>query len=272
MDMKLIDKQKIDIKPWCIKLKIAAEMSQNLKNLIDENGKIDLSESYAINEYNKAAFKIMANITIEIPDGNLIPTACLRQAYLTILSENLFNNGDKIIEIGTGSSAAISLLAAKNYNLEVIATEIDEVSLMWAKKNIAANKMGDKINLVKSDGGIIKPIVKNNISINDYNTVLCYPPTYPESDREYFRNNRTKKGFKGTQNEMIGGGKDGYDFIERYIDESIFYDIENITILLIFELHKEMARNQLIENNRNVKIIELVAGNRIRYLMVGSKK
>jgi hypothetical protein len=33
-----------------------------------------------------------------------------------------------------------------------------------------------------------------------------------------------------------------------------------------------MARNQLIENNRNVKIIELVAGNRIRYLMVGSKK
>ncbi len=71
---------------------------------------------------------------------------------------------------------------------------------------------------------------------------------------------------------MIGGGKDGYDFIERYIDESIFYNIENITILLIFELHKEMARNQLIENNRNVKIIELVAGNRIRYLMVGSKK
>jgi hypothetical protein len=213
MDMKLIDKQKIDIKPWCIKLKIAAEMSQNLKNLIDENGRIDLSESYAINEYNKAAFKVMANITIEIPDGNLIPTACLRQAYLTILSENLFNNGDRIIEI-----------------------------------------------------------VKNNISIDDYNTVLCYPPTYPESDREYFRNNRTKKGFKGTQNEMIGGGKDGYDFIERYIDESIFYDIENITILLIFELHKEMARNQLIENNRNVKIIELVAGNRIRYLMVGSKK
>jgi len=258
MDMKLIDKQKIDIKPWCIKLKIAAEMSQNLKNLIDENGKIDLSESYAINEYNK--------------DGNLIPTACLRQAYLTILSENLFNNGDKIIEIGTGSSAAISLLAAKNYNLDVIATEIDEVSLIWAKKNIAANKMDDKIYLVKSDGGIIKPIVKNNISIDNYNTVLCYPPTYPESDREYFRNNRTKKGFKGTQNEMIGGGKDGYDFIERYIDESIFYDIDNITILLIFELHKEMARNQLIENNRNVKIIELVAGNRIRYLMVGSKK
>jgi hypothetical protein len=71
---------------------------------------------------------------------------------------------------------------------------------------------------------------------------------------------------------MIGGGKVGYDFIKRYIDEAIFYDIENITILLIFELHKEMARNQLIENNRNVKIIELIAGNRIRYLMVGSKK
>ena len=84
-------------------------------------------------------------------------------------------------------------------------------------------------------------------------TPFCVTHQHTQRVREYFRNNRTKKGFKGTQNEMIGGGKDGYDFIERYIDESIFYNIENITILLIFELHKEMARNQLIENNRNVK-------------------
>lgn len=204
--MGLIDRPEIDITPWCIRLKPAAEISPKLREYQDENGKIDFGNTDALNAYNKAALRVMSGLKLQLPPRNLVPTICLRQAYLTVLIDELLSRGSNILEIGTGASAVISMIASKNHGLNVTATELSDESYQSALNNIEMNKL-ENISLIKSSGGIIKGVISPETS---FDAVLCYPPTYPEGDRKEYRRTKPLSGFKGTESEMIGGGDEGY--------------------------------------------------------------
>jgi len=263
MDLHLRDQ--IDITPWCIRLAPAAALSAELRSFQNSRGRIDFGDTDSVNAYNRAAFKVMADLELIIPDRNLVPTACLRQAYLTVLLDSILQRGDRILEIGTGATAAIAMLAAKAHGLRVVATEIDPESHQIALQNIRRNQLTEMIDLQLSRGGIIKDVVETT----GIRAVLCYPPTYPEADRETYQNEEVG-GFKGTESEMIGGGDDGYDFIRQYLDEAVAAAIPVITILLIFESHADLAEDQLSTYQRNIYRIRLNAGTRKRYLIIST--
>ena len=67
---------------------------------------------------------------------------------------------NRILEIGTGASAIISLFAAKSFDLKVLATEINESSIDSAERNISTNNMSHKIQLLKSEGGILDQVIE----------------------------------------------------------------------------------------------------------------
>lgn len=53
--------------------------------------------------------------------------------------------------IGAGASCIFPLLGSKKNNWCFVATELDEISLNYAKENVERNHLGEKIALVKAD-------------------------------------------------------------------------------------------------------------------------
>ncbi len=269
--MDIQNDKNIDIKPWCVKIIDAAKIYPHLLEHIDDRGKIDLGDPIALIEYNKAVALYLANLRIEVPHGKLIPAICLRFAYVKILAENYLPKNARILEIGTGSSAMIALIAAAKYNFNVVATEIDQESLISARNNVNKNKLQNKITLVKSDFGILSNVVDHN---EKFDGLLVNPPYYPSYDSIRYKNNsKNERGFRGSLSEMIGGGLDGFDFVKQLISEATSKDfnIELITLICYFQNHALLAVKLLKNVGRHTIVIKLKVGTRKRFLIIGKK-
>ncbi|MCY3411157.1 MAG: RlmF-related methyltransferase [Candidatus Heimdallarchaeota archaeon] len=229
------------------------------------NGKIDLGNKDALIEYNKAIAWILLDLKFTVPSNFLIPTICLRYNYLDILIRRF--QPRHILEIGTGSTAILAMIAAKKYQIPVTATEINTESLNWARKNIELNAVDHLITLIQSTGGIINGVIPKDAY---FDMLVCYPPMYPQEDRKNFEDQRKERGFQGVPSEMVGGGKDGFDFIAHLIEEVIVSgQVGIITILNIKRTHADQCMERLQEAQISAEMIELLAGNRKRYIVIG---
>ena len=72
---------------------------------------------------------------------------------------------------------------------------------------------------------------------------------------------------------MIGGGESGFDFINKLIIEaaSDIFNIELISLLLIFKNHVQPTVDLLESAGRNTRVVLLKAGTRTRYLILGKQ-
>jgi 23S rRNA A1618 N6-methylase RlmF len=256
----------INIKPWCVKIETALEKYPQLQGYV-EDGKLDFGNHESLIAYNQAVAYVLADLQIEVPSNHLIPAVCLRHAYMKIITEKYVSTNKKIIEIGAGASGIISLLAAKLYNHDIVATEINESSYLACIENIARNKLEHKINLIKSSGGILMDVIPYN---SKFDALVTYPPTYAGSIQDEKKMDK-KRGFKGVESEMIGGGLDGFEFTKNLISEACSpqFEIKVISILCLFDSHVMPSIELLQSNKRSVDVIELIAGTRKRYVVVG---
>jgi ribosomal protein L11 methyltransferase len=65
---------------------------------------------------------------------------------------------DRVLDLGTGSGV-LAIAAARVLNRRVLATDIDPVSVVIAKRNAALNGVGDKVTAIVADGmghGVIR--------------------------------------------------------------------------------------------------------------------
>lgn len=90
------------------------------------------------------------HLDVEIPLDKLIPTVPLRLNYILWIEDLLsISKGEgeiRGIDIGCGASCVYPLMAAKKYGWKMIATEIDDASLEYARGNVHRNNLGDLIN------------------------------------------------------------------------------------------------------------------------------
>ncbi|MCE7734422.1 MAG: RlmF-related methyltransferase [Candidatus Heimdallarchaeota archaeon] len=258
--------ESIDIKSWCVKIETAVEDYPLLAQYVNK-GKLDFGDHQSLCMYNKAVAYSLAKLDIDVPDPHLIPAVCLRYAYVKVIYDKFLKSSNRILEIGTGASAIISLFAAKSFDLNVLATEINESSIDSAERNISTNNMSHKIQLLKSEGGILEQVIEIGSS---FDALLTYPPTYADSnqDRGKLQKNR---GFKGVGSEMIGGGIDGFEFTKNLLLEacSDHFNIKIITVMCLFISHVSPSVKILENNDRKTKIVELIAGTRKRYIVIG---
>ncbi len=253
----------VDIRKKCISIKTALELYPALRKY-EKNGRLDFGDSDALKTYNLAIAKILLGLEIKLPDDYLIPTICLRYYYIKTLMDIV--NFSNMLEIGTGSSAIMAMIAAKVYDVEVDATEINQKSLDFAHNNIKNNQLDDKITLLKSDGGILKGVINDK----KYDVLVCYPPMYPDSDLSDFTTDRNIRGFQGAVSEMIGGG-DGFEFISKLIIESMELDgqIRVVTVLNIKKTHSDRVTELFDSRSIQNQVIVIIAGNRSRYINIG---
>lgn len=157
---------------------------------------------YIINEqeFMKLKYYVDENVLIPQPD-----TEILVEEVIKIAKE-----GNKILDICTGSGAIAVSLAYYLKNVEIVATDISNEALKIAKENYNKNKNENKVNFMKSD------MFEN---INEKFDIIVSNPPYIETDE-------ICKLDKQVQNEPIlalDGGEDGLKFYNILVNESDKY-------------------------------------------------
>jgi len=223
--------------------------------------KFDLGNPKVLSMINKYLFKEVVDLDIRVPEDFLIPSLGIRHAYCDFIADRIKSN-KPIIEIGTGSSAAIALILAKKYNKQVVATEINTSSIEMAISNIITNRLENKINIITSKGEIIT----NLISPGNYSALVSYPPFY---DADLTKLEK-KRGWKGKQSELFGGKKDGLAFAKQLLHESFqdtYIDIELVSLMMMnLEQIKELFA--IIPSDMKTEIIQINAGTRRRFILL----
>ena len=236
--------------------------------------------------YNHYICKDIYDLDIKFAKEAIIPTPVLRYNFLKLILNpelrdiSAFTDGrilkimeepNKIkyepkigIELGTGASAIIALLAAKFFNCTIIATEMDKEYIPKAEENIEKNQLDDKIFVVDSEGkflhGVVDPCQK-------FDFIISNPP--------YYEKIRSPKNIWGVRkHELVSVGEFGEKFIISMIEEGLDYLrpggviaflVPKTRQYLLVELEKYLDG---LSNRRHITfdIIGLKTGNRTRFL------
>ena len=149
----------------------------------------------------------------------------------------------------------MALMAAKIFNCDVTATELDEEFFEYAMKNVERNLA--KVRLIKSDGEIIKGVIPEG---EKFDVIFSAPPYY----------DRPTKGVL-TEKEGVGGGEYGEGFSVRLIEEALGY-LNPRGKVALFLPDKEPLIKAITEKGEelgySVRDIKFKAGTRWRHSLI----
>uniref|UniRef100_UPI00018408E9 methyltransferase n=1 Tax=Pyrococcus furiosus TaxID=2261 RepID=UPI00018408E9 len=213
------------------------------------NGKLDFSNRQARILYNKAIAKALFGLDIEYHPKGLVTTPISRYIFL----KTFLRGGEVALEIGTGHTAMMALMAEKFFNCKVTATEVDEEFFEYARRNIERNN--SNVRLVKSNGGIIKGVVEGTFDV-----IFSAPPYYDKP-----------LGRVLTEREAIGGGKYGEEFSVKLLEEA-FDHLNPGGKVALYLPDKEKLLNVIKERGiklgYSVKDIKFKVGTRWRHSLI----
>ncbi|WP_175059929.1 RlmF-related methyltransferase [Thermococcus sp. 2319x1] len=229
----------------------AIKIFPELEKYLDEKGRLDLSDRRARMLYNKAIAKAVFGIEVEYHTRGLITTPISRFIFL----KTFLRGGEKVLEIGTGHSALMAIMADRLFKCDVWATEVDDEFFEYAKRNIEQNK--SKVKLIKSNGEIIEGLIPKG---EKFDVIFSAPPYYE----------RPTKGVL-TEREGVGGGKYGESFSIKILNEGWEYLKENGKIAL-FLPDKRSLLGVLVSEGKgigySVQDIKFKVGTRYRHSLV----
>lgn len=236
--------------------------------------RIDSENRDLLFRYNHYIAQDLYGLNIEFSRSAIIPTPVMRYHFLRyvigsktkIPSQQIYReltaptHKVTIIELGTGASAIIALLAAKHFHARVLATEIDPDYLKIAQTNINRNKCEEAITLFPSDGNLLDGVVPTDVRV-DY--IISNPPYYDKVLSP-------KVIWGGKKHELVSEGQAGEAFILQMIEEGWKYlKPGGLISFLIPKTRTETliaVERYLNAHNMDYDIIGLLVGNRTRYV------
>jgi methylase of polypeptide subunit release factors len=226
-----------------------------LEKYLDEKGRLDLSNRRARILYNKAIADAVFDIDIEYHPRGLITTPISRFIFL----KTFLRDGKKVLEIGTGHSALMAIMADKLFNCEVWATEVDDEFFEYAKRNIERNK--SNVKLIKSNGEIIEGLIPKG---EKFDVIFSAPPYYEKPTKGVL-----------TEREGVGGGKYGEGFSVKILREGWDYLNENGKVALFLPDKQSLLRSLILEGEHIgyfVRDIRFKVGTRYRHSLIFIKR
>ncbi len=239
---------------------------------------VDFSNPEAVLQLNKALLKHHYKIeNWNIPKNYLCPPIPGRADYIHHLKDLL--SGENIqgqiqgIDIGVGANAIYPILANKIYGWKMIGTDIENESVIAARKNIQSNPelSGNiEIRLQEDRGSIFKGVIAED---EFYHFSMCNPPFHVSEKEAKKANSRKVKNlnlkssselnFGGQANELWCNGGEAL-FIKRMIKESAFFKTQVgwFTSLVSNKENLSKIIKQLKKSDANFKTIEMEQGNK----------
>lgn len=191
---------------------------------------LDFKDASALRALSRTLLKKDFELEVDIPVNKLIPTIPLRLNYLLWLEDllNIQKSNDEIngIDIGTGASCIYPLIAAKKFKWKMIGTEIDKESIIYAKRNVEQNFLGEFIQINEaSSNTLLTDLVGSLNRIFDF--CMCNPPFFSSTQElhPFFKSRKAsrphpKNAFCATTNEVVVHGGE-IEFVTKLIKESI---------------------------------------------------
>ena len=240
--------------PLALKIEEAINLEPTLKKFLVKKG-INFKSKEALRLYNLLIAREKYDLDLDLPKNSLIPTPPLR---FTFLKETIKQNSD-ILEIGTGASALIALLAAKHFNANVLATEKDPNLYKYAKINVKINDLEDRVKIILVEkNNVIKGAIGENIK---FDVILSNPPWYKEKEirGKAFSGDTVELSNQTLSSQII---KEGVEYLKK----------EGIIALLLSTKHQKRIKkleSQMKKLKLKTTLIKLTAGKRTRAILVG---
>lgn len=236
-------------------IELHPDLIPHLKSL--DPPRIDKENREALLLYNYYIAKDLFGLNIEFEkEQAIIPTPVMRHSFL----HHIIYPNCTIIELGTGASAIIAMLAAKCFNAQVYATEMDSNYLEYARRNIKKNHLENKIKIIDSKGRYLDDVVPKSLQVD---FIISNPPYYDKILSP-------KVLWGGKKHELVGAGDRGEKFILSMIEEGWKYLKTPGCISFIIPKTRVATMNAVEEylNARDFDydIIGIIAGNRTRYV------
>ncbi len=232
----------------------AVKLFPELGEYLDERGRIDFSNRKARILYNRTIAKAIFGLEIEYHPRGLVTTPISRYLFL----KTFLRGGERVLEIGTGHTAMMALMAEKLFKCDVTATELDDEFFAYAKTNIERN--GAKVRLIKSDGGIIRGVITEG---EKFDVIFSAPPYYEGPTKGVL-----------TEREGVGGGEYGEAFSVRLIEEALDY-LKPRGKVALFLPDKKPLVEAIVEKGKelgySVRDVKFKVGTRWRHSLIMKK-
>ncbi|WP_456365019.1 RlmF-related methyltransferase [Thermococcus sp.] len=229
----------------------AVRLFPELEKYLDGRGRLDLSNRRARILYNRAVARAVFGLDIEYHPRGLVTTPISRYLFL----KTFLRGGERVLEIGTGHTALMALMAERLFGCDVTATELEGEFFAYAMKNIKMNNAG--VRLLKSKGGIIRGVVPEG---ERFDVIFSAPPYYEAPTKGVL-----------TEREAVGGGQYGEGFSVRLLTEALDYLGPGGRVAL-FLPDKEQLIRAVVEDGRGmgyrIRDVRFKAGTRWRHSLV----
>ncbi|WP_457742062.1 RlmF-related methyltransferase, partial [Thermococcus sp.] len=201
--------------------------------------------------YNKAIAKALFGLEVEYHPKGLVTAPISRYLFL----KTFLRGGERVLEIGTGHTALMALIAEKIFHCDVTATELDGEFFEYARRNVERNKA--KVKLIKSNGGIISGVIPDE---ERFDVIFSAPPYYERLTRGVL-----------TEREGLGGGEHGEAFSIMLIEEAKDY-LKPGGKVALFLPDKEPLLREITEKGKelgySVRDVRFKAGTRWRHSLI----
>lgn len=197
-------------------------------------------------EFMGLNFFVDENVLIPQPDTEVLVEETIKKC-ISVAELGAEQSPIKILDLCTGSGAiAISLnyvLAQKNINAEITASDISEKALDIAKKNNESNNTSVKF----AESNLFE-----NIQKNDFDIIVSNPPYIKRKIIETLPCQ-----VQAEPHIALDGGEDGLDFYKKIIDQACKY-IKNGYVLLEIGYDQKDEVEGLFRANGRYSEIETV--------------
>ena len=144
--------------------------------------RLDLSSRAATLALTRAILRDHFNLTLALPEAQLVPTVPNRVQYLTwaaaLLSGDAPQRRCVVVDVGTGPSCIYAMLGARLFpNWEFVATDTDQVAIEAARRNVEDNHLS-KVK-VFSTARADKLLPSQVVSLKP-TLIVCNPPFHAE--------------------------------------------------------------------------------------------
>ncbi|XP_076335087.1 RNA N(6)-adenosine-methyltransferase mettl16 isoform X2 [Tachypleus tridentatus] len=160
------------------------EFHKHVKQELSGKTSLDFQDPAALRALSKTLLHKDFDLEVDLPSDRLIPALPQRLNYilwvedlLEIVKEDHTSDVLEGIDIGTGASCIIPLLACRKNKWKFIATEVDAESISLAQKNVDKNGLKDFIQLIQTESDCVLKEVVEEVG-RSFDFCFCNPPFF----------------------------------------------------------------------------------------------
>jgi release factor glutamine methyltransferase len=194
-------------------------------------------------EFYSLEFEITKDCLIPRPETELLVERAIE--FLRIHTGEQF-----ICDLCTGCGCVAVAIARNFANCRIVATDISDVALEVAERNIIKHGLGNRVEILKGD--LFEPIIPG-LGPAKFDLIVCNPPYVSEPEFEKLAQNI--KDFE--PKAALIAGQDGLDVIKRIVTDAGLFLKPASALMLEIGNEQGAAVHKLLEDSENFNTITI---------------